>query len=976
MRLVAWMGHEALWEEMPDSGTGHRVVGRYGEFPWLTLTAEDPERSARSLARRWAARGRLCGVLALTPEARRLAVAIALDGVPAISLDLSAPDPVALGCLRRLAGSGESALAYAARAAQGLAGESVGRRFYKEFRSTLERMATDLPGPARSEDRRTFALLQLTRVLFLYFVQAKGWLAGRERFLAESVDSCLSRGRRLHRDLLRPLFFGTLNRPVPERGRIASSFGAIPFLNGGLFEPHPIERRLRRDVPNPVWRDAFDGLFERFHFTVTEGTGDGRIAPDMLGRVFEGVMAPDARRASGTYYTPAALVRQLLDAAFAAHVARRLRCPESEAQQRVEEGDTDALAVLDQLTVLDPAVGSGAFLLGALEKLAGTSSARRRAVLNRNLFGVDRSGAAVRLTELRLWLAVIAEDSADRPELVQPLPNLDCLVRQGDSLFQPVGDGLRLRPIEAGLARELSEARGRVVVATGRDKRTQVRQLEELELRATASALAAAEAELHESIEDLLREARGDDLFGHRHGLDRPAKLRLVVLRGDLHAIRRARRTLAREREVPWFHYQCHFADVFARGGFDLVVGNPPWLRAEELPGELRRRLSGRYRWWRAGGHGYANRPDLAVAFLERALELAAPEGHVAFLVPAKLATAGYGAAARHGLAASSTLVRVVDLSDRSEAAFDATVYPLAMVVRRSSPPVNHRVRTDWNGKTGAVKQAHLRGGGPWLLVREPLLAALASLSELYPRLGALVLCHIGLKTGANHIFLNPPPDVEAEVRRQAVRGRDIRAFRVTSRAELLYTHAPDGSARARLPPRASRYLRSHVETLRARADYEGGPVWSLFRVGPATARHRVVWPDLARDLTAAPLAEPADDGMVPLNSCYVALTSSVSTASCLSAWLNSTWLRAAARAWAVPAAGGFARFTAATVERLPLPPVALTDPNLAALADAGRRGEPVQSELDDLVARHLDLKSAARSALLGALGRRPADRR
>jgi hypothetical protein len=137
-----------------------------------------------------------------------------------------------------------------------------------------------------------------------------------------------------------------------------------------------------------------------------------------------------------------------------------------------------------------------------------------------------------------------------------------------------------------------------------------------------------------------------------------------------------------------------------------------------------------------------------------------------------------------------------------------------------------------------------------------------------------------------------------------------------------------------------------------------------------------VVWPDLARDLTAAPLAEPADDGMVPLNSCYVALTSSASTASCLSAWLNSTWLRAAARAWAVPAAGGFARFTAATVERLPLPPVALTDPNLAALADAGRRGEPFQSELDDLVARHLDLKSAARSALLGALGRRPADRR
>ena len=86
------------------------------------------------------------------------------------------------------------------------------------------------------------------------------------------MEQCLAHKRRIHRDLLRPLFFGTLNRPRAQRSRVAALFGSIPFLNGGLFEPHPLERRFRADIPNPVWRDAFDQLFERFHFTVTEGT--------------------------------------------------------------------------------------------------------------------------------------------------------------------------------------------------------------------------------------------------------------------------------------------------------------------------------------------------------------------------------------------------------------------------------------------------------------------------------------------------------------------------------------------------------------------------------------------------------------------------------------------------------------------------------------------------------------------------------
>jgi adenine-specific DNA-methyltransferase len=401
-------------------------------------------------------------------------------------------------------------------------------------------------------------------------------------------------------------------------------------------------------------------------------------------------------------------------------------------------------------------------------------------------------------------------------------------------------------------------------------------------------------------------------------------------------------------------------------------VGNPPWLRAEELPVDLRRRLAGRYRWWRSGSGGYANRPDLAVAFLERSLELAAPRGVVAMLVPAKIAAAGYGAAARHALATGTTLVAVADLTGSPHASFEATVYPLALVARKASAPPRHRVRVSL-GSGPTVPQSSLRGGAPWLLGRQPLRDALAAMRQGHPRLDTIVSCHLGLKTGANRIFLDPPDDVEGELLRWALRGRDLAPFTPRRRTRLLWTHGSDGSPLPRLPPRTAAYLAPHLPLLRARTDYAGGPPWALFRARGATAPHRVVWADLARELRAASLTGLRDT--IPLNSCYVALASSDAEADRLTAWLNSSWLRAAARAGAVPAAGGCARYTARTVGALPLPTAVLSDDDLSTLTRSARNGGRVQADLDDITARYLGLDASHRSALLGSLGGRAENR-
>jgi hypothetical protein len=986
--LVLALGHEAAWEELPLPGwldlpgngpvARAAIVGRAGEFVWFGTDAAEAGRAAATIARRLVARGRVGGVLALSPSTRRLAVAVAFGDAPTIDCSLDEPDRLVLTRFTRLASAAPGgALAFASRAADALGAEAVGRRFFRRFQSTLESMSAALPRGCPAPERHGLALLQLTRVLFLYFVQSKGWLDGRADFLSCQVDRCLSRGRRLQRDLLQPLFFGTLNRPVAERSRIPRGFGRIPFLNGGLFEPHPLERRWRADLPNNTWRDAFDSLFERFDFTADEAGRPGVVAPDMLGRVFEGVMEPGLRHRSGTFYTPATLVRSVVHAGLVAVVAERMDCPESRAAHYLAERAEPVRRILREVTVLDPAVGSGAFLLGALELLSEVESDRssvtaaRRRVLRRSLFGVDLNAAAVRLTELRLWLAVIADEPAGA-DAVEPLPNLDCVVRQGDSLLDPAGrwPGGRALPKRESVA--LTRLRRELMTATGAKKRALTRDLRRAEGQAFSGSLEAAEAALDAQIAEQLDEARTPTLFGEQRGLDRQIRTELERLRADRHAVRRARRDFRREGELPWFHYESHFADVFARAGFDLVAGNPPWVRAEDLPLQLREALGARFRWWRAGGsRGFTHRPDLALAFIERAWELTRPGGAIALLVPAKLATAGYGARARHALAAQGTIRAVADLTGAPEAAFDATVYPLGLVVTKRPPPDNQTARTvlrvPKSPAVAGVPQRELAGGVAWVLAQAPALAALRALAH-HPRFDQRFVCHLGVKTGANDLFIDPPAGVEAELLRSAIRGRDVQAFRVTPRRRLLWPCDAAGRPLPELPPGAAAHLEPHVGRLRARSDAEqDGAPWALFRTAAASAPYRVVWADLARRLSAAALADDDARTQIPLNSCYVLAVPDPATAERVAAWLNATWLRAAARLVATPAAGGFARFNARVVGGLPLPDTALTDPALDGLCRAAAEGCAVQPELDAIAARHLALEPDVARALAQA---------
>ena len=976
-RLAAALGYTPVWRELPaqcfHGVAAAAVVARQGEFEWYAVAA--PASGSARVARALVARGLPAAVLGLEPGRRRLSVAAA--DAPPLELSLDLPDRLDLARLDRCAARpGELALAAAFRIAEALTGRGVDERFFTAFRRSLAALITALPLKLPLVDRHAVALLQLTRMLFLYFIEAKGWLAGRPRFLREAVDHCLMQRRSLQRDLLDPLFFGTLNRPAAARSALARRFGPVPFLNGGLFEPHPLERRWQVRFPTPVLRETFDSLFERFHFTLSaEGES---IAPDMLGRVFEGVMEPGERHATGSYYTPAALVTSVLQEALAIWLSRRTRASMAAARRCLAEPDLTTRRMLREVRLLDPAVGSGAFLLGALRLMAGPErtpgirrSARLRAILGACLFGVDRNAAAVRLAELRLWLEVVAADPGERPAAVQPLPNLDALIRQGDSLVDPAA-GMPFHPPAARHTAELARLRSAVVRATGAEKRAATTELHRVEHCVAEDGFVHALARSERAIAELLESARQPSLFGDAKKWTTEERTRLAELKGVRRRARERLRALHRSREVPWFHYPVHFADVVARGGFDLLVGNPPWVRGEALEPAARRHLAERYRWFRASrsSTGYAHCPDLSIAFLERSLELTAPGGVVALLLPAKLTTTGYAAMTREALARQTTIEVAADLRNEPLARFDATVYPMALLVRRAPPPEDHRIRLGFAAEAPTVPQREL-DAAPWPLLPDSIRTVLRRLHAAFPALSERFVCHLGVKTGLDRVFLDPPAGVEPELTRWAVRGRDVRAFRVRATHRILWPCDAMGRPLDALPPGAAQHLAAYSGELRRRADHHGGPAWTLFRTRAACAPHRVIWRDLARRLEAAPLSGTCAAGLIPLNTCYVLPVSSGPTALRIAAWLNSTWCRVLAAANADPASSGFARFNARVVSSLPCPPLTLSDPELLELAHAGLRGTLRQEDLDARCAVLLDLAADERQALAELAGGR-----
>lgn len=868
--------------------------------------------------------------------------------------------------------------------------ESVSKRFFR----TLERIVDELawgmhPRPPAAEASE-LALLNVSRLLFLSFLETKGWLDRDHDFLANRFANCMLNGGRFHRNVLRPLFFGTLNTHPRNRAHRARAFGRIPFLNGGLFATSALERRNSMSCfSDETLGNLFCELLDHYRFTAREDTTtftQSAIDPEMLGKAFECLMSSLHRKTSGAFYTPQQLVAHLSSSALSSVLASS-RVPRDTVSAalagEIPEPSVrkDLLDSIESMRILDPACGSGAFLVHALEELSRLRlrlgdlrplHSIRRTLLTTAIFGVDVNPTAVWLCELRLWLSMAIEDPEIDPLRVSALPNLDRNIRVGDSLS---GDSFAGAAVRAGASR-VSSMRARYSRATGPRKRSLARSLDSAERRLSMIALTERLTRQKHQRREILSAVRTRDLFGERKPPDPSLRKRLSDVRVMARETRNEIRQLSDGGSLP-FSFGSGFADVASRGGFDLVIGNPPWVRTKNLKAASRVALRRRYAVFRnsawtngaaaaAAGTGFSSQIDVAALFVERSLELLRPDGVAALLLPAKLWQSLAGGGVRRFLQESSRLIAIHDLSEAPQL-FDAAVYPSMIVARRlpcvrptDGAPIEtaekesstkvfvHRSECVESWQTPADRLGvDPSPGSPWLLLPPAVRAAFDRVSQAGVPLARTPIGRplLGVKTGCNDAFIvdprdgrersSPPDDqrltrvlsargerdLELSLLRPLVRGEQVTAWKLKpAEGTIIWTHDGGGGPMRSLPPAALDYLSQWRRNLERRVDARGKPRWwMLFRTESADSSvARVVWADIGRSPRAALI--PAGDNTVPLNTCYVAQCAALDDALALIALLNSTLVAAWLNAVAEPARGGYRRYLGWTMAMLPLP--------------------------------------------------------
>jgi hypothetical protein len=917
----------------------------------------------------------------------------------------------------------------------------LGRDFLKDFRWARKRMneawsGLDAAGAEQGRVRQELSMITLNRLIFLSFVQERGWLDKRPQFLSEVFAQALQRGQNLYREVLCPLFFGVLNTPPEQREAYAQSWGQIPFLNGGLFASSHWEKCFpERGLDNRVLLEVVQRLFERYEFSPNETAelpGNRRcVDPVILGRVFEALMEQDQRSQSGSFYTPRHVVQRMVQEAFGAlFLDLCQQCSATSGQEldsAIErlcvEHDASGLSPelacsldrrLASIRILDPAAGSGAFVLGAFDALVSIRMALSerfgvphalhelaRHVATHNLYGVDLLPEAIRLCELRLWLALSMGEPQQAIKEIEALPNLDLCLRQGDALVEVQDTALSDDELDS-LRSEMIVLKSAYACSSGAEKAQLASRISGCEramfVRRSALLLEKLEAQL-EAFDSL---AASPSLLSQPRGLRAPELELCAQLRAQHKLLSETLEQARRCERLPEFNFALHFPEVSCAGGFDLLIGNPPWVRPHHLSVTTKRAMRQRFRVcyrsaWRPGaglGGGLAaGQVDMAAVFAERSWQLLRPGGVSALLLPSKLFTAlGAGAFRRECLRMSRPLL-IVDWS--RQRLFGASTYPAFLLSRRQSEELRGQetvLRVERHGTEAESfhlprRRISLVSGdtaSPWLLLAPDAEGRRHPFSHHQHLLGQRFELRRGVLTGCNELFVpsavlpegslcrlrlanGEEPVVESAMLYPLLRGCDVAPYQAGVQRSLLMTHRRDGEVLPALPRETAAFLSRHLETLQGRADYrQRMPPWTLFRVHAALFGPKVLWRDIAKRVEAVYLpSQPQEKPAIALNSLYYCSVRSDAEGYLLSAYLNSSFVRQRCEALAEPAQGGHFRFFSWVMGLLPWPfedvPKAYRD-EICALSQSLHQGQTPEPQrrsslrrVDELVLEALD---------------------
>ena len=470
-----------------------------------------------------------------------------------------------------------------------------GKRFIKKGGKFVEektkKAASEFSNAFNGDDKavRDFVKKMLGRLVFLQFLQKKGWLGvpknakwgtGDKNFIYNLFTNAdVSVKNDFLEQALEPLFFKSLNCDRGEEAiapkavcNIYRSEIRIPYLNGGLFEEDELDKKRVK-----FKKEHFESIFEffnQYNFTIDETDPDDveiGVDPEMLGKIFENLL--EDNKDKGAFYTPKEIVQYMCRESLIAYLeTETVKHEETASKDKIrnfvlnheassfsEKEKADILKALIDVKICDPAVGSGAFPMGMLNELlpcvqiltgeAKTRVELKKHIVKNNIYGVDIEKGAVDIARLRFWLAIIVDE-----EEPLPLPNLDYKIMQGNSLLESF-EGIDLSDLTTKKVDELFD--------DADDEKCLVTTLQKYFDTSDHNAKIAHREAIKSAVLDLL-EKRGISTAEN--------KVKTDLSKLDLH------------ENTQFFLWHTWFYDVFnrpndcnGRNGFDIVIGNPPY---------------------------------------------------------------------------------------------------------------------------------------------------------------------------------------------------------------------------------------------------------------------------------------------------------------------------------------------------------------------------------------------------------------
>jgi type I restriction-modification system DNA methylase subunit len=759
--------------------------------------------------------------------------------------------------------------------------EAVTKQFYLDYRELFESVTdalqklieTDLrvqkEFKARSIDPANFAKKLLGQIVFLYFLQKKGWLGvgkdeqgnlkpwgtGPKNFLQRLFKREFIDYGNFFNNVLEPLFYEALASERPDD--YYSRFDCkIPFLNGGLFEAiHDYNwREIDILLPNNLFQKILE-KFDLYNFTVREDEPlekEVAVDPEMLGKVFENLLPENLRKGKGTYYTPRPIVHYMCQESLINYLAGECEgiVPKENIEELVRRGESAVehdlakqegtktykyklaesirghAALLDdklaEIKVCDPAVGSGAFPVGMMheivkartvlttylpDKTGRDTYSLKRHCIQESLYGVDIDPGAIDIAKLRLWLSLIVDEEDYKQ--INPLPNLDYKIMQGNSLIEDFhGISLDLGKSDNGdllgkdtglerLIKDLHEKQNAFFNATHPGEKHRLKDaVEEAIIAVFRYRLQQEKKPYYESLESIKRTAASlPESIRDQYLREEKEKLN-KRFDFDPEAVERELREMTHGNKMRnFFPWRLYFSDVFReKGGFDIVIANPPYVR-QELISEQKPLLKGAF------PDVYQGTADLYVYFYRRALDISHQDGFVTFISSNKFFRAGYGEKLRTYLRDNTQLRTVIDFGDLP--VFEATTYPCVLVISKRAPnpekdalqALNVRDIETIEHLPEAIQhdgwpqpQRSLRREG-WSLERPEVLALLEKLRRSGTPLGEYVngKFYRGIVTGLDKAFvidqatrdrLIAEDPRSAEIIKLWFRGQDVKRWR------------------------------------------------------------------------------------------------------------------------------------------------------------------------------------------------------